>query len=433
VTPQSAFFVLARIEDGRADELRRLLETMNAAPGQADPLNGVVTFADYETLHFARFCIIDDKTTGDVSAYGLEPIRYAPYLVFLGDVDGDARRFLDDVATRSERGLRSIFASCSDFGPTTDLRTWMRRHSVRAATTYVNWRGRTLRRLREEAALCAAVERYLGEHAAILGDLPPQQLRMALRHFLSGEIAAARLAMTPDAPTNLGWLAKDVLYMLAVPLCLIIASPILLIVGAIVLLSIRAMERTDPQMCPRVDASWNEALARLEDRDVTNAFTALGSLKPGLVRRWTAAFVLWFLDYAMRYAFARGRLARVRTIHFARWVFLDGKRRLLFASNYDGSLESYMDDFINKAGFGLNLVFSNGIGYPKTRWLVAAGSADEQKFKSFLRRHQQPTEVWYNAHPGLTAVDLERNMGIREGLEAPVLSDRDASRWAALL
>ena len=35
---------------------------------------------------------------------------------------------------------------------------------------------------------------------------------------------------------------------------------------------------------------------------------------------------------------------------------------MLFMSNYDGSLESYMDDFINKVGWGLNLSFSHGVG-----------------------------------------------------------------------
>jgi len=40
-----------------------------------------------------------------------------------------------------------------------------------------------------------------------------------------------------------------------------------------------------------------------------------------------------------------------------------------YASNYDGSLDSYMDDFINKVAYGLNLVFSNGIGYPRTSFL----------------------------------------------------------------
>jgi len=134
-----------------------------------------------------------------------------------------------------------------------------------------------------------------------------------------------------------------------------------------------------------------------------------------------------------RAGLAAGRLARVRTIHFARWVWLDGKRRLTFMSNYDGSLESYMDDFINKAGFGLNFVFSNGIGYPKTRWLLGGGSKDEQKFKNFLHRHEFATQVWYNAHPGLTAVDLERNARVRNGLEARSLTAREAREWAALL
>jgi len=50
---------------------------------------------------------------------------------------------------------------------------------------------------------------------------------------------------------------------------------------------------------------------------------------------------------------------------------LDGKKRGVFFSNYDGTVESYMDDFINKAGFGLNAIFSNAIGYPRTNWLCA--------------------------------------------------------------
>ena len=71
----------------------------------------------------------------------------------------------------------------------------------------------------------------------------------------------------------------------------------------------------------------------------------------------------------------------VSTIHFARWVFLNRKKRLRFASNYDGSLESYMDDFINKVGSGLNVVFGNGIAYPRTRWMVL----DEQDQKDQVR------------------------------------------------
>ena len=114
----------------------------------------------------------------------------------------------------------------------------------------------------------------------------------------------------------------------------------------------------------------------------------------------------------------------MQTIHFARWVFLDDKKRLLFASNYDGSLESYMDDFINKVAWGINLVFSNGVGYPRTDWLIK-------------RRRQERAEVQAlpppapaadgrsgtTPIPGLTVVDCERNTRIREGLERPTMTD----------
>jgi hypothetical protein len=106
---------------------------------------------------------------------------------------------------------------------------------------------------------------------------------------------------------------------------------------------------------------------------------------------------------------------------------------VFFGSNYDGSLESYMDDFINKVSFGLNLVFSNGLGYPAARWLVLDGAHDEQRFKAYLRRHQLPTEVWYNGHAGLTAHQLERNMRLRQGLEAPSLSRQALADWCRLL
>jgi hypothetical protein len=199
------------------------------------------------------------------------------------------------------------------------------------------------------------------------------------------------------------------------------------------LVLVRIAEGSDPEICPRAEPSHVDPIASTEDRDVTNVFSAVGSLKPGLLRQAIGLFGLWILSYAVQHVYTTGRLARVRTIHFARWVWLDARRRLVFLSNYDGSLESYMDDFINKAGFGLNFVFSNGVGYPKTRWLVAGGCKDEQKFKNFLLRHEFYTQVWYDAHPGLTAVDLERNSRVRNGLEARFLSADQARAWAALL
>jgi hypothetical protein len=123
----------------------------------------------------------------------------------------------------------------------------------------------------------------------------------------------------------------------------------------------------------------------------------------------------------------------VRTIHFARWVFLDNQTRIMFSSNYDGSHEAYMDDFINKVAWGLNLVFSNGIGWPRTDWLIKRGARFEQRFKHYQRRHQIPSQVWYKAYPGLTLVDLVRNQRIREGLEKSWMSEPQAQAWLRLL
>ena len=55
-------------------------------------------------------------------------------------------------------------------------------------------------------------------------------------------------------------------------------------------------------------------------------------------------------------------LAGIKTIHFARWVPLDGWRRMTFASNYDGAVEAYNDDFINEVWWGLNAAFGNAVG-----------------------------------------------------------------------
>ena len=142
--------------------------------------------------------------------------------------------------------------------------------------------------------------------------------------------------------------------------------------------------------------------------------------------------VLLGLDYANRHVFARDNLAGVRTIHFARWVPIDDGRRLIFASSYDGTLESYMDDFIDRLSWGLNAVFSNGMGYPATRWLVLDGAKDETAFKHYLRNHQIVTPVWYSAYDALPARNIDANSQLRIDLPR-TLEEQDADEWMALL
>ena len=433
MTPQSSFMILATITASRSAELRSLLASMNHEPGVLNRGNALVPFEQFDCVHFARFVILEDQTLDDIKVYGLPRVDLPTYLAFLGDVDGPVEDLFAELVQRAGNGLRSIFMLCDGFGAEADLLTWMKAHNVTPAANYVNWIGRTVRQVREEIALRNALVKYVQDNAESLRGIQPSQARSAIQAFVGGEQQAKRLTLTPPAPTSLGWQIRNLLDLLGTPLLLLIVSPLLLLALPFVLIRLRKVEKSDPEVAPRVNAGHANLLASIEDHDVTNQFSAMGSVKPGLFRRMIMILVLGAIGYAARHVFNRGRLARVISIQFARWVFLDGKKRVLFASNYDGSLESYMDDFINKVAFGLNVVFSNGIGYPRTNWLVQDGAKDEQTFKNYLRRHQLPTQVWYNAFPGVTALDKWRNALIREGIEKPWMTNNEIEEWLRLI
>jgi hypothetical protein len=433
MTPQSNFMVVAPIVPERENELRQLLDSMNLGPGQVNPNNALLPFAAFDELHFARFVILDDKTTGDVRVYGLKPRSYPLYLAFLGDVDGDANAFLGKLIKRAGKGLGKIFSCCEGFRSDSDLLAWMKQYNAPAIAAYVNWRGRTVRQIREEAALHDALESYIKQNATALQDLSPRELQARLRSFVNAERATGRLVLSPESPTPMGWQIRNLLHMIGSPLLVLLLSPLLIVLAPFYIIALRRLEETDPEVCPTADQMHAEDLSRIEDHDVTNQFSAMGSLKPGLVRLLTVMWVLKTVNYGARHITRPGRLGRIRSIHFARWVFVAGRERMIFCSNYDGSVESYMDDFINKTGFGLNASFSNGIGYPRTNWLVRDGCIDERKYKEYLRRHTLVTQVWYKAYPGLTAVDLERNTRIRRRLEQSAMTDEQAGEWIALL
>jgi len=433
MTPQSNFMVLAPIDPKRESELRSLLASMNDAPGRVNPNNMLVPFAKFETLHVARFLILDDKTTGDARVYGLPPRKFPLYLAFLGDMDGEEEAFLEELARRASSGLMSIFSCCQGFTADTDLVEWMKQHRSPSIANYINCRGRTVRQVREEAALYDVLENHLAAHAPEFQGFPPREIHAKLGRFIDAEKSSGRLNLSDEEPAPIGWSIRNALHLIGVPLLMLLASPLLIVAAPFYLFFLRQQEKSDPELCPTVDQAYSDEMALSEDHDVTNQFSAMGSLKPGVVRLLTTIGVLGTVNYAARHIVRPGRLGRIRTIHFARWVFLDDRKRMVFFSNYDGSVESYMDDFINKTGFGLNASFSNGIGYPRTNWLVMDGCADERKYKEFLRRHTVPTQVWYKAYPGLTAIDLERNTRIRLGLEQPSISEKEAREWVALL
>jgi hypothetical protein len=431
VTPQSPFTVVAEVAQGREAALRQLLDTMTGQPGMADPANALVPFGRFERLHFARFALLNDATVGDLEAFGLpRPVVPPLYLGFIGECDGEAHAQLAEFVRYSGRGLRQIFSHCVGFdAASTDVLAWMKAHDLPVGANYVNRIGRTVQQVREESAL----QQLLASAAPRGVELDAQAAWRQLVAHVKAERMAGRLHLTPPEPTPRIWQIRNLLHLIGVPLVGLLLLPLLIVLAPFALWQLRRQEKSDPEFCPRPDAAAVLAMQRLEDHDLSNSFTALGPVKPGTLRRVLTPLVLLAIDYACRHVFGKGHLARIQTIHFARWVFMDGRQRVLFCSNYDGSHESYMDDFINKAAWGLNLVFSNGFGWPRTDWLIKGGAHHELRFKHYQRRHQLPTQVWYKAYPGLTLSDLERNRRIREGLEADALSDEQALAWLRLL
>jgi len=430
MTPQSSFMIVVPIIADKRKALQTLLDSMNTRAGQVNAENAIFPFAHYDTLHTARFVVIDSNTADDIKTYGWQPYDYPAALAFLGDVDGDQADFLAHIAISACEGLSRIYQHCDGFSTHKgSMLAYLQQHSTPPAASYVNWVGRTVRQVHEEAQLQASLSSKLDSIVDSIGRENRRQLRQELLTHVQRELHGGRLSLTPEAGTPWRYRIRNTLDLIGFPFVLLLLAPFLIIIAPLVIWCLRIVEKYDPDIDIRPEREHLDQLSVIEDHDVSNQFNVYGDIKPGRFRYCLLKSVMRVVDYTARHVYRRGFLARVRTIHFARWVFLNNQRSMFFASMYDGSLESYMDDFINKVAFGLNLTFSHGIGYPRTRWMIKGGAESEQPFKDTLRRHQLPSAVWYRAHPGLTAFDMARNARIRQGVEHYPRDDRSIAHW----
>jgi hypothetical protein len=426
--------ITAPIDPDREADLRNLLATMNQRPGTADPHNSLVPFYQFTQLHFARFVILEANTNDDIRNHGVEPEYWPPTLAFVGDIDGPTNLFLAELVVRAGDGVHRIFSHCANFDTQcTNLLDWLHEHDTKPSANYVNWRGRTVIQIREEMALSKALRKQLPNELNQFDSIDPQAVRSRLKAFVEAQVANLGLRLTPEQPTPPAWAIRNFMHLVGVPLVLLAVSPLLIIGAPFFALRLRSLEKADPENLLRPERDHSNRLSVQEDHFFTNQFNVFGQVKPGRFRNYTIRFLLWLLDYSARHIYNRGFLTRIQTINFARWVLIDNNKRVYFASNYDGSLDSYMDDFINKVGWGLNLVFSNGVGYPRTQWLIKGGAKFEGKYKNTLRRNQLPSETWYKAYPGLNAIEMACNTRIRKGLEATNPSDNEVRDWLSLL
>src|SRR6185295_4263322 len=234
MTPQSHFTVVAPIIGERLHALRALLSSMNDHPGMARRDNSIVPFGELENLHYARFVILDDQTLRDFEEYGAPIPDFAVLLAFLGDCDGPADQLLADMVRLAAPGLRQIFSCCQGFTPNTDLLAWMKTHSQAPAANYVNWVGRTVRQIREEASLREVLVTCVKDRQEEFGRDQPQEVRAKLIAHGRSLLNDGKIALTRAQPTPFGWSVRNVLHYAILPGALLLpwllASPFLLLV-----------------------------------------------------------------------------------------------------------------------------------------------------------------------------------------------------------
>jgi hypothetical protein len=420
MTHQVALTFSAHVRPDRRESLERSLASMADDPGR----NPVLPFARLPHTHFARIVLLEP----------VAPDREPATLIMTLDCDAPARARLRELVEIAATGLDELFGSCAEYprAPTsTTRREFLRAHERSSRVFYVHAVGRTLTQIRDEARLRLALEQYLDADAEHLDGLAAPRVYEVLRGYVASDPGLS-WALEPAQVPGLMWRLRETLHKVAAPALLVVTLPIGLPVVLVWLLALRWHERFDPFPEVEPDADRLRALGDAEDFGVQNAFTSRAPIRPGRFWHVTARLTELIGNYTARHVFASGGLSGLMTVHFARFMRVGADDQVLFTSYYDGSLESYNNDFVDQVAWVLNTVFGQQAGYPRTRWMVHEGAHNERWFKNFIRGHQVPTQVWYTAYPDLAAVTIDQNARLREGLTRRLDGD-DLLAWLRIL
>ena len=427
-----ALTVLAEIAPGA----RALLEQRLAAIASHLDTNPVFRPGELPDTHFMRFAIIDDARR-----------EFPALLAWESNHDGAAAAYLAAVA-RAAPSITAVFECCADHpaaGPAEGTAAvdawvaWMLARSHRAAAFYTGYRGVPRRAVVNARRVHDAIRGALdGCDRAALRRLAPCDLQVRIREQVAA--SSADLDLSLDGPEGseraeeLRWLLGK-LALGAAALVLLLVLPLTVIAAVLWWIALRRRENRDIATAYTRPLEIDPAVRCVEDQITQNQMTHVVDIKPGRFRLATLWLVLRAIDVLVRVYWVRGELGGITAIHFARWVIVRDRRgvprprhRLVFFSNYDGSWESYLGEFIDRAASGLTAVWSNTVGFPATRHLVCCGARDEESFKQWTREHQLPTQVWWSGVPDATVQNVRDDLAIRRQL-ARSLADHEFETW----
>lgn len=417
-----AQIILTFITEINTDKRVRLEELLEQVRKNLDN-NPYIPFASLTRLHFMSLVIIDNND------------GYGAYLVFENNFDGPLDSYLNELLQHAGKGLHEIYLCCTDYPGgaynASQLAAYLKAHVVLPNAYHIGNVGRSAERIRQENRLLMQIQSRLDTLvAAGRSKDAPSVLRQDVQQFVRSD-------------SSLTWAVDDIgprqttaervvpwIKVIAAAIGAIILSPVLIPLAVIWVIILRKKEKSDPSNSHPVNTEHIQKLNEQEDRIVQNHLASVTLVKPGWFRRTTLRVVLWLVNLLARTA-NKGELSGIPSIHFAHWSMIDNGRRLLFLSNFDGSWNSYLDDFIDKATYGLTAVWTNTVGFPPTRFLIYGGAQNEADFKSFSRDSQSPTLVWYSAYPNLTVQNIDKDSLIREDLFS-TLDENATKTWLRL-
>jgi hypothetical protein len=91
---------------------------------------------------------------------------------------------------------------------------------------------------------------------------------------------------------------------------------------------------------------------------------------------------------------------------------------LLFTSNFDGDMKSYLRDFAVFLGDDVDRIWGNCEGWP------AGGSRDFEHYWDYAKRHQIPTNAFYAAYPELSVPRIRQLERFKRAFDEFVASTR---------
>ncbi|AVH60412.1 hypothetical protein C4B68_36675 [Streptomyces dengpaensis] len=140
---------------------------------------------------------------------------------------------------------------------------------------------------------------------------------------------------------------------------------------------------------------------------VCNEFTVFTKIKPGeadALREDLAALADAADDERVHAA-----VRQIGTLHDARHVIFDNDTRFMFASVFDGSWDTYIDDFAKTVvGARFDQVFSHSEGFP---------GVSDPGVKDWFLAHQEPAGVFVSAYPDLTVQQIFKDQRVDKAFQ----------------